>query len=477
MHALSYGFFWKVLERFSVQGTQFVIQIILARILSPENYGALAIMLVFINIANVVIQNGFNTSLIQKKNADEVEYSSVFWLLLVLSILVYLLLFFSAPYISNYYKMPYLEEPFKIICLILIPGALNSVQLAIIRRKLDFKKEFISNFASVVIAGIGGIVLAVLGYGLWALVVHSLLKTTIACFTMWKVVKWKPTFVLNVASLKELFNFGYKLVLASLLEAFSNNLSSIVIGAKYNASVLGFFSRGAQFPNAVMGAINTTVQSVMLPVLSMLQDDKEKARILMRKSIIVSCYLVFPMMAGFAGIAKPLVILLLTEKWLDCVPYMQMFCFIYAFWPIHSCNLQAINAMGRSDVFLRLEIIKKVIMWINLIIAVFVFNSPLAIAATGMVSTVLCSFVNCYPNKYLLKYSFQEQWKDVVPYFALSIGMFYVLDSVSSLLRVCLLNLFLLIAIGIVFYLFFSVVFRLEAFCFLWNRIKPKVMG
>lgn len=468
------SFIWKFLERISVQGIQFVIQIILARLLSPEHYGALAIMLIFVNLSNVVIQNGFNTSLIQGKDVDDEDFSSVFWLLFGLSAAMYIVLFLLAPVLTACYKMPYLLAPFRVLALIMIPGALNSVQLAIIRRRLDFRKEFTSNITAIVIAGSIGIACAFAGFGLWSLVIQAFLNTSIACVVMWNVVGWRPTFVFNILKIKRLFSYGYKIVLAGLLDTLSTNLSGLIIGIKYNASALGFFSRGSHFPNAIMGAINTTVQSVMLPVLSASQDDKGKAKQLMRKSIMLSCYLVFPMMAGLAGIAKPLIQILLTDKWLECVPYMQIFCFIYAFWPVHSCNLQAINAMGRSDIFLKLEVIKKMVTWFNLGTAVFYFDTPLAIAAIGILSTVLCSFLNCYPNKYLLKYSFKEQIRDIIPYFLLSITMFILLNLASNSMASNVLNLTILIISGVLYYFFGSFLFKMEAYNLVLLKIKER---
>lgn len=465
---------WKFLERLSVQGSQFVIQIVLARLLSPKNYGALAIMMIFINLANVIIQNGFNTALIQKKRASNQDFSSVFWLLSFISIVFYFVIYVSAPFISAYYNMPSLEWPFRVLGLVLIPGALNSVQLAYIRRKLDFKKEFTCNLIAVTFAGFSGIYCAYIGLGLWSLVVQTLLNNLIVCISMYQVLGWRPALTFNTKSIKGMFDFGYKIVLAGLIDTLSNNVSGLIVGSRYSVSLLGFFSRGSQFPSAVMGAVNTTVQSVMLPVLSALQDDKEKAKQLMRKSIMLSCYLVFPMMAGLAGVAKPLVQILLTDKWLECVPYMQIFCFIYAFWPVHSCNLQAINAMGRSDIFLKLEVIKKIITWFNLGIAVFYFDTPLAIAAIGILSTVLCSFVNCYPNKYLLKYSFKEQIRDIIPYFFLSITMFILLNFASNNMASNVLNLTVLIISGILYYSFGSFLLKLEAYNLILLKIKEK---
>lgn len=469
------GIIWKLLERFSVQGSQFIIQVILARLLSPVHYGALALMMIFVNIANVIIQNGFNTSLIQNRQADDEDYSSVFWLVLAMAVIIYSGLYIATPYLTSYYNMPYLEQPFKVLCLMLIPGALNSVQLAIIRRSMDFKKEFKSNFLSIIIAGSFGIGLAYLGYGLWSLVVQSFLNTVIACITMWRVVGWRPALVFNYPKVKKLFKFGYKLVLAGLLDTFSNDLSAFIIGAKYNALSLGFYTRGKQFPSAIMGSLNSAVQSVMLPALSAVQDSNEDAKRLMRKSMVLSAFFVFPIMACLAGVAKPMVQLVLTEKWLPCVPYIQIFCFSYAFWPVHTSNLQAINAMGRSDIFLRLEIYKKLISWTSLAVIVFIFDNPIAIAASSMVMTVISCFINCYPNKYLLNYSYLEQTKDILPYFNLSFIIFIILIAVENIFPNPFVTLMFQCLVAVCLYWMCCHFLKLSAYISLTKKIRELI--
>lgn len=464
--------FWKLLERFSVQGSQFFIQIILARLLSPEHYGALAIMMIVINLANVIIQNGFNAALIQSKDANDEDFSSVFWLVLGISCLVYVGLWYLAPYVASFYNMPYLMNPFRVICLMLIPGALNSVQLAIIRKSMDFKKEFTSNFVSIVLSGLIGIGCAYAGLGLWALVVQAVSNTTIACITMWRVVRWRPLLLFNRDRVKVLFSYGYKLVLAGLLDTLSSNLSAFIIGAKYSSASLGYYARGNQFPSALMGALNSAVQSVMLPALSALQDDKERAKELMRKSMVLSAFCVFPMMGVLAGVAKPMVHFVLTDKWLPCVPYIQIFCFTYAFWPVHTSNLQAINAMGRSDIFLRLEIYKKVLGWTSLAFTVYYFDNPIAIASCSILMTIICCFINSYPNKYLLGYSYYAQIKDILPYLCLSLGIFGVLISIDELVLDSYLLLIGQSLVGIFLYLMSCHILKLYAYNCILERVK-----
>lgn len=471
MNSISSALIWKFLERFGVQGTQFVLQIILARILDPAHYGVLSMMVIFTTLANVFIQRGFNTALIQNKDVTEEDYSSVLWVSLAVATLLYAILFISAPFIAKFYEMPDLVQPFRVLCLVLFPGALNSVQLAKVSRKLDFKKVFRSNIAAILISGTAGIVLAYLGAGLWALVAQYLLNVLIACVVMWFTVKWRPRFVCRIARIKVLFSYGWKLLVSGLLDTLYQDLRSLVIGKKYDSGTLGYYNRGKQFPQFIINAINTTVQSVMLPAMSAQQDDKTEVKAMMRRSITLSSYLIFPMMAGLAAVAEPLVRLLLTEKWLPCVPYMQIYCFTLAFYPVHSCNLQAINAMGRSDIFLKLELIKKSIGISALIVAVIFFDSPLAIAMTGVFTTIISCFINAAPNRKLVNYSYTEQIRDVLPSLLVSISMCVVVLQVERLALGSLATLFIQIALGVAVYICLSAIFRMEPFTLLLNML------
>lgn len=419
----SRSFYWKFLERFGVTGVQFVLQIILARILEPGLYGILGIMIVFTSLANVFVQNGFNTALIQNKDVKEEDYSSVFWVSFVVAFLLYVLIFLSAPFIGRYYENSELVEPLRVLALMLFPGALNSVQLAKISREMDFKKVFYSNIGAILISGIAGIVIAYCGGGLWALVAQTLLNIVVACIVMRFTVKLKLRFKCDLRRVGVLFSFGWKLLVSSLIDTLYQDIRSLIIGKKYNEETLGYYTRGKQFPQFIVNAVNGAVQSVMLPIMSKEQDDKETVKKLMRSAIGLNAYVMFPIMAGLAAVATPLVSWILTDKWLPCVPYMQLYCFTLAFYPVHSCNLQAINAIGRSDIFLKLEIIKKTYGLIILAIAVFCFDSPLAIAATGLITTWIGWFVNAYPNVKLIKYTYWEQISDLLPAIVLSLLM------------------------------------------------------
>ena len=462
---------WKLLERFGVQGVQFILQIILARLLTPEHYGVLAIMIIFTTLANVFIQNGFNTALIQNKDVTEDDYSSVLWVSLGVAGILYGIIFFCAPFIASFYEMPEIVKPFRVLALMLFPGALNSVQLAKVSREMDFKTVFYSNVGAIVVSGVAGIVIAKLGGGLWALVAQTMLNIFVATVVMQFTSKLKIYFKVSLARIKVLFAYGWKLLVSGLIDTLYQDLQSLVVGKKYNSATLGFFNRGKQFPQFLMNSINGAVQSVMLPAMAEKQDAKEQLKELTRRSITVSAYVVFPMMAGLAGIAEPLVRLLLPDVWLPCVPYLQIYCVSFAFYPVHSCNLQAINAIGRSDMFLKLEIIKKSYGLIALIIAVFCFNSPMAIAMTAIITGFLSFFVNAAPNKKLINYSYVEQMRDLVPSFLAAVIMCAAVLAVGLLKLNTIVTLLIQVVVGVGIYLTLSAVFKLKPFLIILNML------
>lgn len=465
---------WKLLERFGVQGIQFVLQIVLARILDPEHYGVLSMMVIFINLANIFIQTGFNTALVQNKDVTEEDYSSVFCVSTLIAMVLYGIIFFAAPYIAVFYEMPDIVAPLRVLALMLVPGALNSVQLAKLSRELDFRKVFTGNIVAIVVSGAVGIVVALLGGGLWALVVQSMLNVTVAAAVMLFTVRWRPRFACNWQRIGTLFAFGWKLLVSGLLDTLYQDIRSLVIGKKYDSGTLGYYNRGKQFPQFIVNAVNGAVQSVMLPVMSAEQDDTRTVKEITRKSIMVSAYLMFPVMAGLAGVAAPLISLLLTEKWLPCVPYLQIYCFTLAFYPVHSCNLQAINAMGRSDIFLKLELLKKSIGILALVIAVFCFDSPIAIAMTGALTTLVSCFINAYPNKKLIGYSYLEQMKDILPSFAASAVMLAAVLWIGTLELPAVALLAAQVVAGVAVYAALSAALRLEPFRMLLDLLKNR---
>lgn len=466
------GLVWKTFEQFGTYGVQFVLQIILARILSPEHYGILAIMVIFTGLAAVFVQNGFNTALIQNKDTTEEDYSSVLWMSMGVALLLYIIFFFSVPSIIRFYGMADVTAEFRVLALMLFPGALNSVQIAKASKNMEFRKIFVSKVGAIIVSGITSVIIALMGGGLWALVVQQILTALIACIVMRFTVKLKIVFTINFKRIKILFGFGWKVLVSSLVDTLYQDLRSLIIGGKYDGSTLGYYNRGKHFPQTITNVVGGSVKSVMLPAMSAIQSDRSRVKELMRKAMSIGTFLVFPMMAGLAAVGDNLVSILLTDKWLPCVPYMQIYCFTLAFYPIHSCNLQAINALGRSDIYLKLEIIKKFIGVVSLIFVVLMFDSPVAIALTGAFTAIISMFINAFPNRKLLNYGFLEQIKDVLPSMVLSLVMCGIVLILGRLNINVYLLIILQVIMGALVYIVLSKLFKLECFDYVLGTIK-----
>ena len=464
------SFIWKFLERSGTHIIQFILQIILARILSPDDYGIVAIVTVFITLANVFIQNGFNTALIQKKDVDDLDYSSVFYLSFFVAIILYAIIFVTSPIIAKFYGNSLLISVLRVLSTNLFFGVFNSIQHAIISKRLQFKKYFISSLISIILSGLLGIYLAYNGYGVWALVYQQLCNIIINVIVQFIIVKWHPKLMFSFKRVKVLFSYGWKLLCSSLIDNLYTHIYDLVIGKKYTTSDLAFYNRGKQFPYFIVNNVNSSISSVLLPVMSIKQDDHNAVKRMMRRSIVVSSYIMIPMMFGLVVVAEPMVSLILTNKWSQCVPFLQILCFSYALWPIHTANLQAINAVGRSDIFLKLEVIKKIFGIIVLLVTI-----PLGLYAMAwgqIFSSIVSSFINSYPNKKLLNYGYIEQVKDILPAIILSLVMMIIISLIGLLkLNNVVTILFQLIS-GIIIYVLFSYIFKLEGFVYLLNILK-----
>ena len=460
---------WKFAERCGAQGIQFVVSIILARLLTPADYGLIGLITVFLAIAMVFAQSGLGQALVQHKEIDHEEFSTVFYFSMVFSIVLYLILFLCAPLIAGFYNEPKLTAIVRVLGTTVIIGAVNSVQQAYVQKTMQFKRFFYSTLTGTLISAIIGVAMAYAGYGVWALVGQQISNQAINTVVLWFTVKWRPNFVFSVKKGLQLFSYGWKLLCSALLDTVYNNLYSLIIGKFYSAADLGYYNRGKQFPMLLIQNINSSIDSVLFPVLSEAQDDKERLKSMVRRSIVTSTFIIFPCMAGLAAVATPLTKLLLTDKWLPAVPFIQFCCFTYAFWPIHTANLQAIKATGRSDIFLKLEIIKKVIGVIALCVSI-----PFGLYAmmwASCITAVLSSFINASPNKKLLGYSYLEQLKDIMPSFLLSMLMCGVTLSLNFLHLGSLVTMLLQVIVGAAIYIGLAKLFKLECFTYIKNLI------
>jgi teichuronic acid exporter len=462
--------FWKLMERVGTQGIQFIVQIVLARLLLPEDYGIIALVVIFTSIAGVFVQSGLNTALVQKKDADEADFSSVFYLSLFIACLIYLILFFIAPFIAVFYGEPQIIPVFRVLSSVLFFGAFNSIQNAVVSRNLQFKKLFFSSTGAILISGTIGIYMAYAGFGVWALVGQQISNQLFVTIIMWFTVKWRPHLLFSLRRVKSLFSYGWKILVSTLIDTVYQDLRSLIIGKMYSPAMLGFYNRGQQFPALIVSNINGSIQSVMLPVLASQQDNRPRVKDMMRRAIVTSSFIIFPMMVGLAVTAEPLVKLLLTDKWLPCVPFLQIFCVSYALWPIHTANLQAIKALGYSGIFLRLEIIKKIVGLS--ILAVTVFYGVYAIALGQVLSGIISSFINAYPNKKLLGYSYLEQWYDIMPSLLLSLVMGAVVYSFKWLGMSVQITFIVQVCVGVILYVIMARILKLESFNYLITTIR-----
>ena len=461
---------WRFLERFGAQGVTFVVSIILARLLDPEVYGIVAIVTVFTAILNVFIDSGLGNALIQKKDADDLDFSSVFFFNMFMCVALYLLLFAAAPFIARFYKMPLLTPVIRVMSLTVIISGVKNVQQAYVSKHLLFKRFFFATLGGTIGAAVLGIWMAYKGYGVWALVAQGLFNAAVDTLILWITVKWRPKMMFSFERFKGLFSFGWKLLVSQLIDTVYNNLRQLIIGKLYNADNLAFYNRGYMLPNVFVGNVNTAIDSVLFPVMSNAQDNVESVRAMTRRSIQVSSYLMWPIMLGIAAVSKPLVVVLLTEKWLPCVPYVIIFCVSYAFMPMETANLNAIKALGRSDIFLRLTVIKKVVGFIILIATMWF--GPLIMAASNLFFSIVNQIINAWPNRKLLKYSYGQQIADILPSILLSGAMFGAVWCVQYLNLGNFLTLLIQIVIGVAVYMVGSKILRIESFDYILAILK-----
>lgn len=462
---------WKFMERISVQAINLIIQILLARKLFPEDFAAVAIITVFINIATIFVQSGFGTALIQKAEIDEVDSSSIFYFSITASIVLYFVLYLISPLVAAYYNIDILSALLRAEGIILVFGAFNTVQQAIMARNLEFKKNFRASLLGCISAGISGVALAYAGAGIWALAISTIINNFVLTVVLWFSVKWRPKLVFSAKRVKTLFSFSWKLVCSSLVSTIYTNIRTLVIGKAFNSKTLGYYNRGDMLGSSLMNGLTGAISSVMLPVLSTKQDRVNELKKMLRRTMSINCFVIFPVMFGLVAVAKPLIVILFTEKWLPAVPFMRLVCIAYAFYPMHSANLQAINAIGRSDVSLKLEVIKRV-MGLCLIGLSFPFG-VYAIVGSEIVFSLLATIVNGFPNKKLINYSIKEQWRDIFPYLLVSILMCIIVYGISRILNVNNIILLLIqILAGVCIYVLGCHVLKLEAYVYMVGKIK-----
>lgn len=476
--SILWGMIWKFGERVLAQGISFIVSVILARIMLPQQYGLVAMVLIFISIADILVTSGFSTALIQKKDASRLDFSTIFWCSLIMSILVYVLMFFGANSIAEFYGVPELVLLIRVFSLKVLISAFNSIQHAYVSRHMMFKKFFYSTLFGTLLSGIIGIIMAVTGFGVWALVAQYLVNSLVDTIILGITVPWRPRLEFSTATAKKLIQYGWKILAADLIGTIYNNLRQLLIGKFYTSADLAYYNKGKQIPEFAITNIDSTISTVFFPVMSNLSGDAVRVKEMTRKLITLTAYIIFPMLFGLAAVAKPLIVILLTEKWMDAVIFLQITCIARIFMTISNANLQAMKAMGRSDVILKLEVIKKPIGILLIIIALQI--NVTAIALTMPIYSLYAVIVNMNPNRSILGYTISEQLKDFAPPMFLSLGMMTIILMLNHFIFypagfghgiVLMLNLIC----GISFYLILSYIFKLKAFHYLLSFFKNAV--
>ena len=465
------NFFWRLAERFGAQGVALVVSIILARLLVPEVYGTIALVTVFTQILNVFVDSGFGNALIQKKDADDLDFSTVFYFNVAVCLLLYVGVFLAAPWIARFYNDLALTPVVRVLSLTLIISGVKNVQQAYVSRTMQFKRFFFATLGGTIGAAVIGIAMAYFGFGVWALVAQQIFNATVDTLILWITVKWRPKWMFSWQRLKGLFSFGWKLLASSLLDTVYSDLRQLIIGKLYTSSDLAQYNRGKQLPDLLVNNIDTSINSVLLPAMSQVQDDSARVKSMTRRAMKTSTYVIAPIMMGLAFTAEFVIRLLLTEKWMPCVPFLRIFCITYMFYPVHTANLNAIKAMGRSDLFLKLEIVKKVVGLIVLLSTMWF--GVMAMAYSLLFTSITSQIINSWPNKKLLDYSYPEQIRDILPGILLAVLMGCCVYPIHWLGLPDAVTLLIQVPLGAVIYIGVSAVLRLDSYKYVMKEIQP----
>ena len=445
------GVIWNGVDRFAARGIQFVFGILIARLLVPEDYGVVAMLNIFLAVSQSFIDSGFGTALVRKIDRTETDFSTVFFFNIAVAVIFYLALFVSAPAIANFYNIPLLESITKVVALNLIIGSLTGVHNAKLSILIDFKSRAKVSIISTLLTGALGLIMAYSGYGVWALVVQSLFSGVIRTIMLWMIVEWHPQLVFSWKSFKELFSFGSKLLVSGLLDTLYNNVYSLVIGKVFSPSTLGVYSRAsglAEFPSSNITAV---LQGVTFPVLSSIQNEEDRLVDAYKRLIRISAFIVFPLMIGLAAVADPFIHIVLTDKWAGTIPLLQIICFSMMWYPIHAVNLNILQVKGRSDYFLKLEVIKKVQGVIILLVTL-----PLGIMAMcigSVVNSIICLVWNTHYTKKLMNYGLINQMKDLFHIILHSMIMGVIVFIVVCFMHSVWLQLLVGVFAGMVYYM------------------------
>lgn len=466
------GIVWSSVERFSVQGIQFLVMIVMARLLTPKDYGLVGMVAIFIAVAQSLVDSGFSQALIRKQNRTETDNSTVFYFNIVVGILLYLVLFAIAPLVADFYDSPELTVLMRVICLSVVFNSFVVVQRALLTVNIDFKTQAKASLTAAVVSGVIGIGMAYSGFSYWSIVAQQLVNLGLNTLLLWIFTRWRPRWIYSWGSFRELFTFGSKLMVSGLLDVVYRNMYLLVIGKVFTASSLGYFTRANQFAEFPSSNLTGIMQRVTYPVLCQIQDDDERLAQIYRRFLRLSAFLIFPLLVGLSAVAEPFVLLLLKEQWLFAATLLQIICFAMMWYPIHAINLNLLQVKGRSDLFLRLEIIKKAIA--VLILCVTIPMGLIAMCVGQILSSLIALIINTNYTGKLIQVGFLRQMRDLLPTLLLSLSMWGVVYGITSCLSGTIPQLIVGIVAGMVYYIALSALFHFPELKELYSIIRRK---
>lgn len=466
------GVIWSSVERFSVQGIQFLVMIVMARLLTPKDYGLVGMVAIFIAVAQSLVDSGFSQALIRKQNRTETDNSTVFYFNIFVGILLYLVLFAIAPLVADFYDSPELTALMRVICLSVVFNSFVVVQRALLTVNIDFKTQAKASLTAAVVSGVIGIGMAYSGFSYWSIVAQQLVNLGLNTLLLWIFTRWRPRWIYSWGSFRELFTFGSKLMFSGLLDVVYRNMYLLVIGKVFTASSLGYYTRANQFAEFPSSNLTGIMQRVTYPVLCQIQDDDERLAQIYRRFLRLSAFLIFPLLVGLSAVAEPFVLLLLKEQWLFAATLLQIICFAMMWYPIHAINLNLLQVKGRSDLFLRLEIIKKAIA--VLILCVTIPMGLIAMCVGQILSSLIALIINTNYTGKLIQVGFLRQMRDLLPTLLLSLSMWGVVYGITSCLSGIILQLIVGIIAGMVYYIALSALFHFPELKELYSIIRRK---
>ena len=464
------NFIWRLAERFGARGVTFIVSLILARLLDADVYGSIALVTVFITVFQVFVDSGLGTALVQKKDADELDFSSVFFFNLAVCLILYAILFVISGPLAVYFRTPEMKPVFRVLGLSLLISGVKNIQQAYVARNMLFKKFFFATLGGTLGAAGIGIYLAWKEYGVWALVAQFLFNDMVDTIILWITVPWRPKKLFSAQRLRGLLSFGWKLLVVSLISTLSNSLRSLIIGKRYTKEDLAYYNRGQQFPQIIALNVDTAIDSILLPTMSQEQDKLDVVLRMTRKAIRIETYVMMPMMMGLAVCSRALISLLITDKWQPCVPYLQILCVIYAFYSVSTTKYNAYKSIGRSDVYLKMTTISN-----SVDILILLASMPfgvMAIAMGGLASAAFNHIVNAVASKKIFGYRYRDQLMDLIPNSLLSLTMGAAVYAVFLLGLPTYLTLVLQVLLGVVLYVLLSKLFQVESFDYMLGMLR-----